>query len=228
MSVQLASPTDPDTVSDENPGIDSEVHDASVSRSMFGGWLLIPLVLVLLMFVIFRQIDLESPPPVQDSPAIGKPAPQIDLVQLSDDPSLQPIREIGPGKVTLLHFWGTWCGPCRMEYPELSATMNELETDGRFVFLPVSCEMRPSETFEGLWSKTRDYFESEGINSKAFADALGVTRRSLVERLERNSLFYPTSVLIDGQGKIAGVWEGYAPEGVSQIKSRASELISSQ
>lgn len=160
----------------------------------------------------------------QDSPSIGKPAPQFELVILSADLSL-PSYQWQPGRVTLLHFWGTWCGPCKLEYPELSEMAGHLSVDEqRFDFVPVTCEYG-GETFEGLWSKTHDYLQSNRIDSAAYADPRGVTRRSAAERLQRDSLFYPTSMLIDHQGKIAGVWEGYTPDAVDQIKTLTDRLI---
>ena len=46
---------------------------------------------------------------------IGKPAPK-----LTGDPISQTKSEIDQGKPTLLHFWATWCGPCKEDIPLLN------------------------------------------------------------------------------------------------------------
>ena len=43
------------------------------------------------------------------------------------------------GKVVLLNFWATWCGPCRLEMPMLSKLQHEHASQG-FVVLYVSLD----------------------------------------------------------------------------------------
>ncbi len=163
---------------------------------------------------------------IQDSPAVGKPGPEVDLVRLSDDATWDQAAPLQDGQVTLVHFWGTWCGPCRMEYPHLSEMTAQLSDDRRFRFISVSCESNNRETFNGLWLKTKDYFSQNAITDQmVYADPRGVTRTSLLDRLERPNLYYPTSVLVDGEGNIAGVWEGYTPSAVNQIRNVTDHLM---
>jgi cytochrome c biogenesis protein CcmG/thiol:disulfide interchange protein DsbE len=216
----LGSPND--TVSEQriHPGTES-----STQISMW--WLAVPLIFMVSAMVVamiaFRPNQDASTG--QDSPAIGKTAPRLDLVQLSDEPKFGQLQKVAGAKVTLLHFWGTWCGPCRMEYPHLSKLANRLQSSPQFLFVPVSCEGVQGETFDGLWQKTDDYFISEGIESLAFADPRGITRRSAADRLERSRMFYPTSILVGVDGEIVGVWEGYAPDSVDQMGSFIEDLL---
>lgn len=63
------------------------------------------------------------------APDIGLPTPEGDTVRLSD------LR----GKVVLVDFWASWCGPCRRENPNVVALYNKYKDKG-FEILGVSLD----------------------------------------------------------------------------------------
>jgi thiol-disulfide isomerase/thioredoxin len=80
------------------------------------------------------------------------PAPDFKLKELAGkELTLEAFR----GKVILLNFWATWCGPCRAEIPELVALQNRYKDRLQIVGLVVDDDDE---------KEIRKVIESEGIN----------------------------------------------------------------
>ena len=226
MNDRAASPNTDQSADADLSADDAAMEPASQPPTLRGPLFAIAALVVcgLLVLVVMIASRPKDSARFRESLAVGEPAPRIELVRLSDDLSLEPYSW-QPGKVTLLHFWGTWCGPCRLEYPELSQMAEQFQSDDRFQFLPVSCAAGRGEMIEDLWNQTEEYLTSNLLDRLAFADPQGITRRSAAERMQQYEIYYPTSILIDHEGSIAGIWEGYAPESVGQIADITGQLI---
>lgn len=100
------------------------------------------------------------------------------------------------GKVTLVNFWASWCGPCRIEMPALDSLRRELR-DPEFEFLTISDDLSPAQ-------------------ARSFAEELRIDFPVLLGRGRMKRLYHylglPHTVLLDRQGGVVQRWTGYAGE----------------
>jgi thiol-disulfide isomerase/thioredoxin len=54
----------------------------------------------------------------------------------------EPVKALEAGKVYLVEFWGTWCGPCLENIPHLTKLQKQYEKDGLIVVGVASHEFK--------------------------------------------------------------------------------------
>ncbi|MCB0677466.1 MAG: AhpC/TSA family protein [Saprospiraceae bacterium] len=144
--------------------------------------------------------------------AVGQEAPDIRLPNpQGKEMALSELR----GKVVLLDFWASWCGPCRRENPNVVRVYNKYKDRGFTVF---------SVSLDGLDSRTKARFSSE----EQAQQQLESSRDRWVKAIEQDGLPWqyhvsdlkkwecapaqeygvrsiPRTFLIDRDGKIAAI-----------------------
>ena len=117
---------------------------------------------------------------------LGRPAPDFRLRSLDgEDVQLASLR----GKVVLLDFWATWCGPCRMTMPKLNHLFKQFQNK-EVAILGIDVNEDP-ETVRRF------------IRANGYAYPILVTARGdpVIESYLARAL--PTMVVIDKNGVIA-------------------------
>ena len=99
------------------------------------------------------------------------------------------------GEVAVLNFWGSWCGPCRVETPEFQEVYTEVRDDGvQFLGLNVK---ETSEQF-----------------AQAFVDRFGIEFPSLYDPRGEVALAFrdypataiPSTIVLDRESRVAAVY----------------------
>ena len=139
------------------------------------------------------------PVAVREVVKLGEPAPNFQLTDLNG--RLVTLSELR-GKVVLLNFWATWCGPCRVEMPAMEQLYRKfLRKD--FEILAVSTDVQGEAV-------TRPFQQAKRLTFPILHDAdyrvgLMYGARSL-----------PMTFLVDQQGvvrhQIFGARDWGAPE----------------
>jgi peroxiredoxin len=133
-------------------------------------------------------------------------APDFRLVDLDGKPvQLSKLR----GKVVLVDFWATWCGPCRMEIPHLKKLHERYAAKG-LVILGLSVD---HQGVEGV----REFVRRQGIPwTTLMADEDVLADYGVVHSI-------PTAFIIDRQGRIAARFVGYKTE--DELRAAVSPLL---
>jgi thiol-disulfide isomerase/thioredoxin len=146
-------------------------------------------------------------PPVEGSTSSGKAivADVMNVVKRSDRaPNFSWKDSTGKvidfdsyrGKVTVVNFWATWCGPCKKELPDLVALSREL-ADHNVRFIGVSTDRGPN-----IIEDVRTFVIEHGIPYP------NIVSNDDLEEAFGNPRAIPTSYLIDADGKIAQTFVG--------------------
>lgn len=125
--------------------------------------------------------------------ASGMAAPEIDLPKLGGGKvKLSGLR----GHPVVITFWGTWCPPCRDEFPELVAAHRKFRNVGLEV---IAVNQRDQELNAG---DVEAFAKQYGVDFIVALDARGRSRRSF--RL----VALPTTVFVDAAGVMQTVHSG--------------------
>jgi peroxiredoxin len=114
------------------------------------------------------------------------------------------------GKVVLLDFWATWCGPCKVEIPWFIEFEQQFKDRG-FAVLGVSMD-------EDGWDAVKPYIEDHKINYRVM---LG---NEQVSDIYGGLDSLPTTLLIDREGKIASVHIGLS-RGKEEFRDDIDHLL---
>ncbi len=141
------------------------------------------------------------------APRVGFNAPSFQL----STPSGDPIQaEFTRGKVLVLNFWATWCGPCRTEMPALQSVYGAHQRDG-LVVIGVD-EMEDAEHVTAFTRELKLQFPI-GLDSNG----------TVAIRYQVRAL--PTTFFIDRHGVIRDIAVGGPMDGAF-LESKIASLLS--
>ena len=161
--------------------------------------------LVLILIVLVLAKCGRSPSEMGSGVREGQAAPPFKLRDLTGrEVSLDQYR----GKVVMLDFWATWCGPCRMTMPLLENLQKEYPN--RFTLLAINLQEPASEV--------RDYILKQNFRSEVLLDEEG----TVGETYGTESI--PMQVVIDKNGIVRHIHVGFNSGTIAKLRSEIDKL----
>lgn len=151
-----------------------------------------------------------APPPV--TLHVGDPAPAISVMKWVKG---EPVN-LKDGKVHVVEFWATWCGPCKIGMPHLSELANEYK--GKVVFSGISVweanamKDKAADTMPKVESFVNHAHGMMDYNVAADGSA-AVMAQTWMTAAGQHGI--PAAFIVDQEGKIA--WIGHPLLGLGEV-----------
>lgn len=141
----------------------------------------------------------DNPPPNTDDPdlvvgnKVGNLCYTYDMRNVFDEgtTNIENLR----GKVVVINFWGTWCGPCKAELPYFNSLANEFEEEVAVIAVHTSL----NENTAALYLNT-NYPDTKMI--AVFDDENTSTMIDVYYRMLGGYDTYPMTIIIDANGVV--------------------------
>lgn len=145
---------------------------------------------------------------------LGRPVPEFKLVDLNGNAI---TREALQGRVVVLDFWATWCGPCRQTLPALDQVYQKLKDDRRVAILAASVDEPSVENKEllRLFEELRVGLPIARVVDEDTPRALQVAE-------------VPYMLLIDNKGVVQAYELGYRPKLAEELIQKIASLLQGQ
>lgn len=176
------------------------------------GWVAVPLVVFAVMAIVFAYALSTGDPSKLPSALIGKPAPEVSFPALAGlDQGGKPVAGIPAavlrdGKVTVVNFWASWCGPCIQEHPFLIA----LAQHGGADIVGINYKDKPDNALRFLTRHGNPFARVGTDNSGRGAIEWGVYG-------------VPETYVVDGKGQI--IFKHVGPLDESSLRSEILPAI---
>lgn len=164
------------------------------------------LILVFIGLLATRAVAQTNPQPVT-APADGHPlSPRLELKFTAVDGTTFDLAK-WRGKVVLIDFWATWCGPCRRALPFVVDAYRKLHAKG-FEIVGISLDRDRDQMLQFTKDKSMpwpQYFDGLVWQNK-------ISRRFGIEGI-------PTLWLVDKQGRLRN------PEAGEDLEAEVTKLL---
>ncbi len=152
---------------------------------------------------------------------LGETAPELTNIDQWFPGKPRTLQELR-GKVVLLDFWATWCGPCFDAFPALAEWHRDLTADGLVILgvtryygqgggseLDVPNEILFLKNFKAKYDLPYDFVVAKEQTSQHAYAATGL----------------PTAVLIDRKGVIRYIESGTNPSRIEEMRAMVLKLL---
>ena len=139
---------------------------------------------------------------------VGKPAPELSITTLNDKGKIS--LDSMQGKVIVVDFWATWCGPCKQSFPKLEALSKKVSD--KVIIVGVSVDDEKKGIVE---------FAKENGASFAIGWDEGHT---IANRWKVGTM--PTTFIVDATGKVRHIHDGYHDGETDVMEKELNALVS--
>ena len=140
--------------------------------------------------------------------------PEVDVLTVGDSCYAEDLELVGgggtvnvdfyQGKIVVINFWGTWCGPCKAELPHFDELAREYAEDVVVIAVHTESSREEAPTYieenypdsDIVWVYDKPLDQSQPDLGDFYYTTLG------------GSSSYPMTVILDGDGTIQFVNEG--------------------
>jgi len=142
---------------------------------------------------------------------VGKPAPEFTAETVGGE-GPKTVKEAA-GRVTVIDFWATFCGPCKKSFPKYQALVDEFGGDLAIIGVSVDeAENADKAKLEKFVSETGVKFGIVWDKSQSVVKTYGVEKM-------------PTSFIIDKTGVIRHIHAGYGEGEEEKIAEEIRALV---